>query len=192
MRVKQFDPEEVIGGAVEVFWSKGYEATSIRDLQEGMGIQRQSLYDTFGSKRELFLTALNYYHDNVIVKNLNHLFSTPSPKKAIQNIFYQRIKDAGSAKIIDGCLVTNTLTEVGLKDAGVKKQVKKTLEYMESAFLNAIMRAQELGEVSTTQDAKLLAALLVNNLQGIFVLSKVGVSPKKMRSFTKQLLAMLD
>lgn len=192
MRVKQFDPEEVIGRAVEVFWSKGYEATSIRDLQESMGIQRQSLYDTFGSKRELFLTALNYYHDNVIVKNLNHLYSTPSSKKAIQKIFYQRIKDAGSNKVINGCLVTNTLTEIGIKEAAVKKQVKKTLEYMESAFLSAINRAQELGEISSSRDAKLLAALLVNNLQGIFVLSKVGVSPAKMRSFTKQLLTMLD
>ena len=99
MRTKEFDPDEALGRAVEVFWSKGYEATSIKDLQEGMGIRRQSLYDTFGSKRELFLTVLRFYHENVIVNNLNHLLSTSAPKKSIQRIFRQRIKDAGSPTI---------------------------------------------------------------------------------------------
>lgn len=192
MRGKEFDPEEVLSRAVNVFWSKGYEAASVRDLQEEMGIQRQSLYDTFGSKHQLFLTALRYYHENVIVNNLCHLFSTPSPKKSIQNIFYQRIKDAGDSTIIGGCLVTNTLSELGLRDAEVKEQAKKTLDYMESAFLCAIRRAQELGEINSTKDAKSLAALLVNNLQGMFVMSKAGVSPSKMKSFSKQLLSILE
>lgn len=192
MRGKEFDPEEVLSRAVNVFWSKGYEATSIRDLQEEMGIQRQSLYDTFGSKHELFLTALRFYHENVIVSNLCHLFSTPSPKKSIQKIFYQRVKDAEDPTVISGCLVTNTLTELGLWDAEVKKQAKKTLDYMESAFLNALQRAQDLGEISSSKDAKSLAVLLVNNLQGIFVMSKAGVSPAKIKSFSKQLLSLLE
>ena len=192
MRAKQFDPDEVVSKAVAIFWSKGYEATSIQDLQEGMGIQRQSLYDTFGSKHELFLTALCFYHENMIVKNLSHLFATPTPKKDIQQVFYQRIKDAGNPKIISGCLVTNTLTELGSIDDEIKNQLKKTIAFMESAFVNAIKRAQELGEINTNKDANTLSALLVNNLQGIFVLSKAGVSLSKMRSFSKQLLTILD
>ena len=192
MRAKQFDPDEVVSKAVAVFWAKGYEAASIQELQECMGIQRQSLYDTFGSKHELFLAALRFYHENIIVKNLNHLFTTSTPKKAIQQIFYQRIKDAGNPKIISGCLVTNTLTELGSINEEVKIQLRKTLAFMESAFLSAIQRAQDSGEISINKDANALSALLVNNLQGIFVLSKAGVSKSKMRAFAKQLLEILD
>lgn len=192
LRTKAFNINEVLDKAITTFWSKGYEASSIPILEKSMGIRRQSLYDTFGNKHNLFLSSLKHYHDQVIVKNFARLFTAPSPKKAIKDYFYQRVKDIDDPNVIDGCLVTNSLTELGLSDDEVKKQTKKTLDYMERAFYEAIKRAQNLGEIDLSKDAKLMATQLLNNAQGLFVMSKSGTSRKKLKVLTDQFLKILD
>lgn len=77
-RPKTFDHDQVLDRAVELFWRKGYEATSIQDLVEAMGIQRGSLYAAFGSKQDLFLAVLDRYGDVVVRKLLEILESRPS------------------------------------------------------------------------------------------------------------------
>ncbi len=192
MRTKAFDIDRVLDKAVQLFWSKGYEATSIPALEVQMGIKRQSLYDTFGNKHSLFLLSLERYHQQVIVKNFTNLLTAPSPKKAIKDYFYQRIKDIDNANVIDGCFVTNSLTELGLSDQEVKNQTKKTLEYMEDVFYKAIIRAQDLTEIDTSKNAKLMATQLLNNAQGLFVMSKSGMSPDKLKTLVTQFLTILD
>ncbi len=192
MRQKQFDVEQALDKAVMTFWSRGYEATSMQVLQEEMGINRQSLYNTFGSKHNLFLSALRHYHENVIVKNFERLFTAPSPKKAIRYYFRQRIMDIDNPFVIDGCLVTNSLTELGLFDEEVNKQTRKTLDFMENAFYQAVKRAQAQGEIDPAKDAKLLATQLLNNAQGLFVMSKTGMGRKKLKTLVDQFLTILD
>lgn len=192
MRTKAFNIDQVLDKAVQIFWSKGYEATSIATLEVQMGIKRQSLYDTFGSKHRLFLSSLKHYHDHIIVENFAKLLIAASPKKAIKAYFYQRVKDIDDKNIIDGCLVTNSLTELGLSDDEVKKQTRKTLEYMEHVFCTAIMRAQDLGEIDSSKNAKLIATQLLNNAQGLFVMSKSGMSRHKLKTLVDQFLTILD
>ena len=174
------------------FWANGYEATSIPVLEKKMGIKRQSLYDTFGNKHRLFLSSLKHYHEKVIVVNFAKLFTAQSPKKAIKDYFYQRVKDIDDPSVIDGCLVTNSLAELGLLDEKVKKQTKATLDYMEHAFYTAIKRAQEIGEIKQSKDANVLAIQLLNDAQGLFVMSKSGMSSKKLKVLTDQFLKILD
>jgi TetR/AcrR family transcriptional repressor of nem operon len=192
MRTKAFDIDQVLDKAVLTFWSKGYEATSIPTLEVEMGIKRQSLYDTFGNKHSLFLTSLKHYHDHIIVENFAKLLTASSPKKAIKDYFYQRVKGIDDPNVIDGCFVTNSLTELGLSDDEVKKQTKKSLEYMEHTFYKAIMRAQDLGEINPSKNAELMATQLLNNAQGLFVMSKSGMSRKKLRVLVEQFLTILD
>jgi len=192
MRTKAFDINQVLDKAVQIFWLKGYEATSIPTLEVQMGIKRQSLYDTFGNKHSLFLSSLKRYHDHIIVGNFAKILSASSPKKAIKDYFYQRVNDIGDPNIINGCFVTNSLTELGLSDREVKKQTKKTLEYMEHAFYKTIMRAQNLGEIDSSKNAELMAMQLLNNAQGLFVMSKSGMSPKKLKALVEQFLTILD
>jgi TetR/AcrR family transcriptional repressor of nem operon len=192
MRTKAFDIDQVLDKAVRIFWLKGYEATTIPALEIQMGIKRQSLYNTFGNKHSLFLSALKRYHDQIIVENFAQLLTTSSPKRAIKDYFYQRIKGIRDPNTIDGCLITNSLTELGLSDQEVKKQTKKTLEYMEQVFYKAIMRAQDLGEVDSSKNAELIAMQLLNNAQGLFVLSKSGTSRKKLNTLVEQFLTILD
>jgi TetR/AcrR family transcriptional repressor of nem operon len=192
MRTKSFDIKQVLDKAVRIFWLQGYEATSIPMLEIQMGIKRQSLYDTFENKHNLFLSSLKHYHDRIIVGNFEKILIAPSPKKAIKNYFHQRVRDIGDPKVIDGCFVTNSLTELGLSDLEVKKQTKKTLEYMEHVFYKSIMRAQNLGEIDSSKNAKLIATQLLNNAQGLFVMSKSGMSRKKLKALVDQFLIILD
>lgn len=192
MRTKSFDIKQVLDKAVRIFWLQGYEATSIPMLEVQMGIKRQSLYDTFENKHNLFLSSLKHYHDHIIVRNFEKILIAPSPKKAIKNYFHQRVRDIGDPKVIDGCFVTNSLTELGLSDLEVKKQTKKTLEYMEHVFYKSIMRAQNLGEIDSSKNAKLIATQLLNNAQGLFVMSKSGMSRKKLKALVEQFLIVLD
>lgn len=192
MRTKAFDINQVLDKAVRLFWSKGYEATSIPNLEIQMGIKRQSLYDTFGNKHSLFVSSLQHYHETIIVKNFAKLSTARSPKKAIKDYFHQRVKDIGDPNVIDGCLVTNSLTELGLADEEVKKHTKKSLEFMEQAFQQTIIRAQDLGEIDASKNAKLIATQLLNNAQGLFVMSKSDMSRTKLKTLVDQFLTILD
>lgn len=192
MRSKQFDPNEVLDKAMRAFWSCGYEATSMRDLVNAVNVQRQSLYDTFESKRALYLNALRYYHDAVIVPNFASLYEHESPHRAIREYFLQRVKDIDDPSVINGCFVTNSVAELGELDEEIKAQLNKTLNYMEKSFYVAIQRAQKLGEIDQGKDAKLLAGVLLNGAQGLFVLGKSGLGSRKLRGIARQLLSVLD
>lgn len=107
-------------------------------------------------------------------------------------IDYQRVKAIGDPNVIDGCLVTNSLTELGLSDEEVKIQTKKSLEYMEHIFYKAAILAQDLSEIDTSKNATLMATQLLNNAQGLFVMSKSGMSRKKLKTLVDQFLTILD
>ena len=107
-RSKAFNKEEVLDKAVEVFWAKGYEAASIQDLVDAMGIQRGSLYATFGGKQQLFLTALNRYGEVVVKKLLEILGSKDSAFESIELFFAQLVEHLLTAGPLRSCLVTNS------------------------------------------------------------------------------------
>jgi TetR/AcrR family transcriptional repressor of nem operon len=192
VKTKYFNVDDALHKAVNVFWSHGYEASSMQTLQDEMGIRRQSLYDTFGNKRDLFLASLDYYHANVIIPNFSLILNASSPKKGIKTYFNQRIKDVDNPKVIPGCLVTNSLSELGLSDELVIKRTKRTLEYMENVFYQALIKAKELGEVSADKEPKLIALQLLNNAQGLFVISKSGMSQKRLKLLVNNFLIILD
>lgn len=192
MRPKKFDAEEVLFKAVLTFWSQGYKATSMQTLLHEMGIKKQSLYDTFESKHDLFLSALQYYHANVIIPNFAPLLSAPSPKKAIHKYFERRVADIDNPDVISGCLVTNSLTELSDHDEAVRQQTQKTLKFMEDVFYRTVLRGQEMGEISTCVSAESAALLLLNNAQGLFVMSRSGVSPDKLKKIVSEFLKILD
>lgn len=192
MKTKYFNVDDALHKAVNVFWLHGYEASSMQALQDEMGIRRQSLYDTFGNKRDLFLSSLDYYHENVIIPNFSLILNASSPTNGIKDYFNQRIKDINNSEVIPGCLVTNSLSELGMSDQLVIKRTKRTLEYMEKVFYQALVRAKELGELSSDKEPKLIALQLLNNAQGLFVISKSGMSQKKLKLLVSNFLTILD
>ena len=172
-RSKAFNEEEVLDKAVEVFWAKGYEATSMQDLVDAMGIQRGSLYATFGSKQQLFLRSLDRYGKVVVKQFLDILESKSSAIESIELFFAQLVEHLLTAGPLRSCLVTNSAIERGLRDEETKQQVLHLLNALEKGFYKTLQRASDSGEISTDLDLKKLASFLTSNMQGLLVIGKV-------------------
>ena len=172
-RPRAFNEEEVIDKAVEVFWAKGYEATSMQDLIDAMGIQRGSLYGTFGGKQNLFLKSLKRYSVTVVKKLLEILESKPSAVESIELFFSQLVEHLLTAGELRSCLVTNSAIERGLRDEETKQLVLQLLNALENGFYKTLLRAKENGELSTDHDLKMVANYLTSSMQGLLVMGKV-------------------
>ncbi len=190
-RNKQFELNQVLDCAMREFWRKGYRATSIPTLEAQMGISRQSLYNTFKSKRELFLRALRYYHGIIIVKNFSYIENSSSPKNGICEYFRARAKDALNHSGIKGCLVTNSIAELAQHDNQVRAQTTITLQHMRSVFKSALARAQSSNEISGQLDINATADFLLNNSQGLFIMSRMNVDKTSVDGIVDQIESLL-
>lgn len=190
-RNKQFELNQVLDCAMREFWRKGYSATSIPKLEAEMGISRQSLYDTFKSKRALFLRVLKFYHENIIVKNFLFIENSSSPKDGICKYFRARAKDALNNSDVQGCLVTNSIAELAQHDNQVRTQVNITLQHMRSVFRDALARAQNMNEISNQLDIDSTADFLLNNSQGLFVMSRMNVDETSVNGIVLQIENLL-
>jgi len=173
-RNKQFIQEEALDRAMRAFWARGYHATSIPKLESAMNISRQSIYDSFKSKRILFLQVLKHYQINVIEKNLSNIENAKSPKRAICEYFRARADDALNNNVIKGCLLTNSIAELAQHDKVIRDQTANSIAYMKKVFQDAIVRAKGLNEVSMNLDPETTAEFLVNSAQGLFILSRMN------------------
>ena len=174
-----------------VFWSKGYAATSIEDLVAHMGIQRGSLYGTFGDKRSLFLSALDRYQ-HVVARELVEALETPgSGLEAIRHFFRLRVEGSLDRRRPRGCLVTNSAVELTRSDRGAAAKVGDSLAKLEAAFLGALERARAGGELASTDDLRALARFLTSSAQGLSVMAKAAPDRKVLEDVVKVVLAVL-
>ncbi|MFG3345258.1 TetR/AcrR family transcriptional regulator [Streptomyces sp. NPDC048018] len=192
-RTKEFDPDAALQAALELFWARGYEATSMADLVEHLGIGRASVYATFGSKHELYLKALDRYlegRDPRIVAEL----SAPGPAlPAVRALVRRFAAEAGTDGIRqNGCLVTNSAAELAPHDGAVTRRVELSWEQVETLLHSALSRAGAQGELPAERDPRALARMLLVLLQGLRVVGKVSGDPARVRDAAEQALALLD
>lgn len=171
-RTKEFRPEEALDAAMHLFWSRGYGATSMRDLLDGMGIGRGSFYDTFGDKRALFLAALDRFEEvrtSWVIEALEG-----SGLDGIEEVFRRSVDNLVESEPRRGCLMANTAVELAPHDAEVAGRISRYVRRTQTAFENALLRARESGGVPSDRDPRALARFLVNNLHGLRVLARAG------------------
>jgi TetR/AcrR family transcriptional repressor of nem operon len=173
-RPREFERDVVLDRAMRVFWTHGYEATSIRHLVDRMGIQRGSLYGAFGSKRALFLAAVDRYDRQVTGRLLATLEAPGSGLAAIRRFFRLKVAAAGERGRPRGCLVTNSATELASRDRGTASRIGATLARIEAAFHRAVVRAQQAGEIDPARDARALARFLTSSAQGLSVMARTS------------------
>ncbi|AYF78803.1 TetR family transcriptional regulator [Nocardia yunnanensis] len=190
-RTKEFDPDTVLRRALELFWEHGYEATSMADLVEHLGIAKASLYGTFGGKRELFLRALQRYleiTDPVIMAEL----SQPGPVlPAVRGLVARFISEASSPDSYLGCMVVNSAVEMARKDEAVARLVESSWAHLETTLTAALLRARAQGELSPESDPRALARFVLVFFQGVRVLERTPGSAARLRDASKIVVSML-
>nr|MYU47883.1 TetR family transcriptional regulator [Streptomyces sp. SID7803] len=148
-RTKEFDPEAALQSALELFWQRGYEATSMADLVEHLGIGRASIYATFGNKHELFLKAMDRYAEGGRDPSLLAELSQPGGPAlpAVRSVVRRFAEEATSLEArLHGCLITNTASELAPHDVAVARRVETSWEHLETPLHSALIRAQAQGE----------------------------------------------
>lgn len=189
-RPKEFDPDEALDRAVELFWSKGYEATSIQDLVEALGINRSSLYGTFGDKHALYLAAIDRYCREVVDSSAGELERAAEPLAAIRQLFLN-IPAAAARHGKRGCLLCNAAVERAPVDPDVKAEVSGGFNRLGTAFRRSLDRARAAGELETDADTAALADYLLSGYVGLIVLAKAGRKPAQLRRTAELILAPL-
>jgi len=165
-RSKEFDPEQALKAAVDVFWRNGYEKTSLDDLMAGMNVGRQSLYDTFGDKRSLYLKALAEYRDST-QQAMRRLFdSEHSVRDCFAAILYGICKES-RADHERGCLLLSANLERNLDDKHVASLVRNNQAVVELIFEKALRGAQQNGELGPEKDPAALASFMLATIQGM-------------------------
>jgi TetR/AcrR family transcriptional repressor of nem operon len=172
-RPREFERDVVLDRAMRVFWSRGYEATTVQHLVDRMGIQRGSLYDTFGDKRALFFAAIDHY-DRVVTAKLLGALEDPSGKEAIRRFFRLKVEAALERGRPRGCLVTNSAAELGVRDRRTASRVGAVLTKIEAAFHRAVVRAQRAGEIDPARNPRALARFLTSSAQGLSVMAQAS------------------
>ena len=187
-RTKEFDPDVALRAAMDLFWRNGYEATSMQDIVDHLGIGRGSIYGTFGGKHELFLLALDRYAEEFDSRSLDLLAKSGPALPAVREFITGFLADALADS--RGCLVTNSAVECP-RDQPVARRVESTWHGLETALAGALVRARNQGELAAGKDPRALARFLVTFMQGLRVVAKVP-DERRMRDAVDQALMVLD
>ncbi|KQU85629.1 hypothetical protein ASD00_32065 [Ensifer sp. Root31] len=189
-RPRQFEHERVIDAAMNVFWRKGFEATSAQDLVDATGLGRGSLYNAFSSKEGLYLEALRRYKEQAL-HDVGRLEEGGNAKGAVRNLLFYVFESDLSGTPRRGCLATNAAIERASHDEDVATLVRENLEIVRTGLERVLRLGQEAGEVAAGRDPEVLAAYFLNAIQGLRVLNKVNL-PTSREQLTEMIELILN
>ena len=191
-RHKEFDPQEVLDEAMCLFWEKGYEATSMQDLVERLGINRFSIYSSFGSKHKLFLAAVDHYRHNYAAKLRAVLEDKSKGIQAIKDYFRKMESDLSTPEGRIGCLVQNSTLELAIWDQELEQRIRETNLSFEKAIRHALVRARRMGEISPGGNLRQRARFLFSVGQGMIVVGKGHGDAKMLHDIAQFACKLLD
>lgn len=177
---KQFDREEALSGAMTLFWAKGFEATSMQELVQAMGVNRASLYDTFGNKQAIYNQALDRYC-SFTETHVSQMFAqTDSPLQSIQQ-FLMHLAGSSDGMGENGCFVNNAAVELAPHDPEIAEKVKAFWQRIEDVLTQVLDNARQQKEISVRSNSRDMACFINTVLQGMAVRSKTGVDLESAR-----------
>ena len=170
---KQFDRDKALDKAVQLFWEQGYEATSMQDLVNAMGINRASLYQTYGNKQELYLASLERYAAQILAHLTGLLDKPGTPLTNLRDLFVHVIEQSLEGNM-QGCFINNTAVELGPHDATLAENIRDIWVQFEDLFATRLQQAIEQHQLAAETDPRQLAQVLNINLQGLMVKTKAN------------------
>jgi TetR/AcrR family transcriptional repressor of nem operon len=190
-RLREFDEDRALDAAIDCFWNRGYEATSVRDLAREMGIGGASLYNAYGDKRALFVRVLERYANGTTRERIARLEASHPPREAIRAFLAEVIER--SLKDIDckGCLLVNSAIDVAPHDAELGRVVAGYLEEIRAFFQRMVEAANRAGETPRGTDAHALSLHLLGVLMGMRVLARTGARRRTLEAVVRPALDLL-
>jgi TetR/AcrR family transcriptional repressor of nem operon len=173
-RPKEFERDEVLTRARDVFWAKGYDGASLDDLTEAMGIGRASLYNEFGDKHSLFIEALDCYRRERFAQISKVLEDAPLARAGIAAVFRGTVKAFWADESRRGCMLVNATAELAASDPAVASRATESFERTAGVFRSALERGKRSGELDASLDVRATARYLANTLNGLRLLAKIA------------------
>lgn len=189
-RPREFSRDSALREAMEVFWEKGYDGTTMQDLVDRLEIGRASLYAAFGSKRKLFDEALERYCEWIRDGYLAPLRVPGSPLKAIRT-FFSGLVDVLCEGDVPSCLLVKMAVLGGASDRETAERVRRATECIEEAFYGMLVRARESGELRVGRSPRALARFLAHSTQGLVVSANVRPDRRVLQDIVRTSLSVL-
>jgi TetR/AcrR family transcriptional repressor of nem operon len=175
-RPREFDLDQAVEAAIEVFRTRGYHGTSVQDLTDGTGIARGSLYKAFHDKRSLFLAALDQSTTASVQRIAATLSQPGTVRAAIRETLMGYAHRASAAQGQRGCMITTAAMEMMPNDPEATAIITRMYRQIQDLFAAALIRGQSTGEISRDYDDRATARLFLCTIQGLRVLGKTGPS----------------
>jgi TetR/AcrR family transcriptional repressor of nem operon len=188
-RPRSFDSDLVLDKAVETFRAKGFDGTSVEDLEKATGLRRASLYGAYGDKRARYLAALKRYQGTKGVRLLETLNAAKSGRAAIETLFSIVIGEAAGDP--GGCLLANAASERSAHDERVARCVEDNRRRVEGALLAAVLRGRADGSVKERGEAKASARFLFAATLGLRALARTGCDRAELKAVAEEALRTL-
>jgi TetR/AcrR family transcriptional regulator, transcriptional repressor for nem operon len=189
-RPKEFDRESALKGAVQVFCEGGFEGTSTEDLLRGMGISRQSMYDTFGDKRALYLEALRHYMTERVASQIRILSAGASALKGLEAAL-NAAAITGSLEASSGCMGLGAISEFGRSDHEIASLIDTAERTLLCALHYRIDNGKSRGEISADVDTQAGAEFVRATFSAIKLAARGGASPQTLRNIARMTIRSL-
>ena len=191
-RPKIFDEQTVIDKAIEVFWTKGYEAASAEELLKAMHIGKGSFYLSFkGGKKELYEKSLDQFANKAAGKFREDLLSSGDPIRFVKN-FFLSMADSPKERQLRGCYLGNAIVEMSNIDDKTKKKAARLLGQLEESFKKIIQQAQQDNRLKTKEDPETLARVLITLWNGINITRMMYPENKDLKKMIELQLQVLQ
>ncbi|HEY7773070.1 MAG TPA: TetR/AcrR family transcriptional regulator [Marinagarivorans sp.] len=187
-----FDPEQALQAALQLFWARGYEATSTAQLIVAMGISKSSLYQCFGSKQDLYNRCLEHYGEMTANYMRDGLSQAQSPKQFVLDMISGTAAQAGDKNLPEGCFIVNTACELGANNAFAGALLLKRRDKAFGVITDAVNAMQASGEISMRKDANALARQIFACICGMKVMDKMAFSAEEQSSCIDMVRALLE
>jgi len=187
----KFDRSEAIQKATDLFWEKGFHATSMRNLQDAIDMRPGSIYASFGSKEGLFKEALQYYSDSGLAFLESCAAETSSPLKALKAFIKFNVVDSRKSSPSNLCMLVKTISELTEDNAELLAESKRLLAISENAFAALLSKAKNRGEIDASSDPKRLARFLQMQMMGLRAYARASNSDARVNELINDVFAQL-
>lgn len=189
-RPKSFDDAAVLDRALQLFWERGFDGTSMSDLEAHLGLGRQSLYNTFGDKRELYLKALDLYQRQATDGMVAMLQAPDAGLDALERWLAANAATVTVPGAPTGCFTVNSIVERP-DDAPTAARCTRGRECLTAAIRTVLSQAQAKGEIPAERDVEGLVGLVVAHVYGLAVLARAGATERELRAASAALMAVV-